>query len=282
MRSRSPLGAVGLRVYNALYWPYLMATCAIFFVPALAIWALTLWDRKKRALHAFTSFWGAHYLAWAPFASVRVEGRELGLGAGPCIYVSNHQSMVDILAVFATYLPYRWVSKRANFYAPFLGWTMWLNGYVPLRRGHLPSIRRMLRRCEAELRAGNSLFVFPEGTRSHDGELKAFFRGAFWLATRNQVPIVPVLIEGTRGILPRQTLLIRPQAVTVRVLPPVDTRPFGRDDRRLREVVRSAMSGALSGLRAEIDARGTPGLASPAAHASSRATPAKAGDPRSA
>jgi 1-acyl-sn-glycerol-3-phosphate acyltransferase len=282
MPSRSPLGAVGLRVYNALYWPYLAATCALFFVPALVIWVLTLWDRKKRALHAFTSFWGAHYLAWAPFASVRVEGRELGLSAGPCIYVSNHQSMVDILAVFATYLPYRWVSKLANFYAPFLGWTMWLNGYVPLRRGHLPSIRRMLRRCEAELKAGNSLFVFPEGTRSRDGELKPFFRGAFWLATRNQVPIVPVLIEGTGGILPSRTLLIRPQAVSVRVLPPVDSRPFGLDDRRLREAVRAQMSGALAELRAEIATLDTPGLASPAAHASSRATPAKAGDPRSA
>ena len=185
MQSRSPLGPAGLRVYNALYWPYLALTCVLFFGPALVLWAFTLFDRKKRALHSFTSFWGAHYLAWAPFASVRVTHRERGLGSGPCVYVANHQSMVDILAVFATYLPYRWVSKRANFFAPFLGWTMWLNGYVPLRRGHLPSIRRMLRRCEAELKAGNSLFVFPEGTRSDDGELKEFYRGAFWLAARS-------------------------------------------------------------------------------------------------
>jgi 1-acyl-sn-glycerol-3-phosphate acyltransferase len=65
---------------------------------------------------------------------------------------------------------------------------MWLNGYVPLRRGHLPSIRRMLRKSEAELRAGASLCVFPEGTRSRDGELKAFYRGAFWIAVRAGVP----------------------------------------------------------------------------------------------
>jgi 1-acyl-sn-glycerol-3-phosphate acyltransferase len=282
MRSESQLGAIGLRVYNALYWPYLVLTCVAFFPVAVAIWLLTLWDRKKRLLHTFTSFWGAHYLAWAPFASVRVEGRELGLRAGPCIYVSNHQSMVDILAAFATYLPYRWVSKRANFFAPFLGWNMWLNGYVPLRRGHLPSIRRMLRRCEAELGAGNSLFVFPEGTRSDDGELKAFYRGAFWLAARKGVPVVPVVIEGTRGILPKRTLLIRPQAVVVRVLPPVDARPFGHDDRRLRQLVRDQMASALSELRARAPARESAGLASTAPHASSRATPAKAGDPRSA
>ncbi len=289
MAAQRELTGAGLRAYNALYWPYLALTCVIFFVPAVLIWALTLWDPKKRALHLFTSFWGAHYLAWAPFASVRVEQRELGLSAGPCVYVSNHQSMVDILAVFATYLPYRWVSKRANFFAPFLGWTMWLNRYVPLRRGHLPSIRRMLRRCEAELRAGNSLFVFPEGTRSHDGELREFFRGAFWLATRHGVPIVPVVIEGTRDILPKQSLLIRPRAVVVRLLPPVDARPFGRDDRKLRAEVRSRMTTALGALRGGLStvvAAPVPSasstLASSQAHGSPRAHPAKAGDPRSA
>ncbi|HTQ07502.1 MAG TPA: lysophospholipid acyltransferase family protein [Polyangiaceae bacterium] len=282
MRSGSSLGPVGLRIYNAFYWPYLALTCALFFVPAIAIWLLTLWDPKKRALHAFTSFWGAHYLAWAPFAAVRVADRERGLLGAPCVYVSNHQSMVDILAVFATYLPYRWVSKRENFFAPFLGWTMWLNGYVPLRRGHLPSIRRMLRRCEAELRAGNSLFVFPEGTRSDDGELKTFFRGAFWLAARAGVPVVPVVVEGTRDILPKRSLLIRPQTVLVRVLPPVDPRPFAGDDRGLRALVHEQMREALSGLRAELSADSNAGLASLRHHASSRATPAKAGDPRSA
>ena len=287
--SRTRLGAFGLRVYNALYWPYLALTCVVFFVPALVIWAVTLSDRRKRALHGFTSFWGAHYLAWAPYASVRVEHRERGLAAGPCIYVSNHQSMVDILAVFATYLPFRWVSKRANFFAPFLGWTMWLNGYVPLRRGHLPSIRRMLRRCEAELKAGNSLWVFPEGTRSADGELRAFYRGAFWLAARHGVPIVPVVMEGTRDILPKQSLLIRPQPVVIRLLAPVDPEPFGGDDRRLRDHVRVEMATALAALRSGFAAEAAeepisaPGvLASSPAHATARAHPAKAGDPRSA
>src|ERR1041385_332767 len=114
MSSREPLGPIGLRVYNALYWPYLALTCALFFVPAVVIWLLTLWDAKKRALHAYTSFWGAHYLAWAPYASVTVESRELGLSARLSLYVPNPRSMFDIRAVFATYLPYRWVSKREH------------------------------------------------------------------------------------------------------------------------------------------------------------------------
>jgi 1-acyl-sn-glycerol-3-phosphate acyltransferase len=250
MRRGTPLGPFGLRIYNAFYWPYFVASCALLFVPALAIWALTFWDRKRRILHAYTSIWGAHYLSWAPFATVRVEGRERALRAGPCVYVMNHQSMVDILAAFATHLPYRWVSKRENFWAPFLGWTMWLNGYVPLRRGHLPSIRRMLRGSEALLRQGSSLFVFPEGTRSPDGEVQSFYRGAFWMAARASVPIVPVVVEGTGSILPKRSALIQPQLVRVSILAPVDPRRFEGDSRRLRDHVRELMIEELRKLRA--------------------------------
>ena len=244
------LGSFGLAVYNVLYWPYLLASCVVLFFPALVLYALTFWDTRRRVLHAYTSLWGAHYLARAPFAGVRLEGREHGLAATPCVYVSNHQSMVDILAAFATRLPYLWVSKVENFYVPFLGWNMWLSGYVPLRRGNIASIRRMLRRCEASLRAGASLFVFPEGTRSPDGELKSFYRGAFWVAARYRVPVVPVIIEGTARVLPKRSFRIVPQEVTVRVLPPVHPGDFGWNDRRLRDHVHEAMRAALAEIRA--------------------------------
>lgn len=246
---RSVLGPFGLVVYNLFYWPYLLTTSALFFGPALVLWSLSFWKEQKKLLHAYTSFWGAHYLAWAPFAGVRVEGREEALRNGPCVYVSNHQSMVDILAAFAVHLPYLWVSKVENFYTPFLGWTMVLNGYVPLKRGHLPSIRRMLRRCESRLGKGHSLFVFPEGTRSPDGTVQRFFRGAFWIAARNGVPIVPVLIEGTGGILPKGSFHIAPEPVVARILPPVHPRDFGGDDRLLRDHVHALMTAELAVLR---------------------------------
>ncbi|HET9953061.1 MAG TPA: lysophospholipid acyltransferase family protein, partial [Polyangiaceae bacterium] len=186
MRSRPrSLGPLGLTLYNLIYWPYLLGTTILLFFPALLLYAVTPWQRPRRWLHSYTSYWAAHYLAWAPYASVRVEGRANALHAGPVVFVVNHQSMVDILAVYATHLPFLWVSKVENFYAPFLGWNMWLNGYIPIRRGYLPSILRMLRRCESRLKSGHSLCVFPEGTRSKDGKLKQFYRGAFWIAARN-------------------------------------------------------------------------------------------------
>jgi 1-acyl-sn-glycerol-3-phosphate acyltransferase len=228
--------------YNLLYWPYLLISCAILFVPALLIWLATFfWDRKLRALAWYTSLWGAHYLAWAPLAGVTVEGIERAPLGKPCVYVSNHQSMVDILAIFATRIPFKWVSKVENFYAPFLGWNMVLNRYVALKRGHLPSIMRMVRRCNAVLRGGESLFVFPEGTRSPDGNLLPFYRGAFRIAARNRVPIVPLLLVGTGDVLPKGRFQIIPRHVRVRILDPIDPASVGNDHKRLHDAVRARM-----------------------------------------
>jgi 1-acyl-sn-glycerol-3-phosphate acyltransferase len=245
----SPTGIV-LALYNVLYWPYLLSTCALFFLPALVIFAVTApFDPKRRALHWYTCRWGAHYLAWAPFAGVRVEGIEHAKAAGPCIYVSNHQSMVDILAVFALRMPFLWVSKVENFYVPFLGWNMWLNNYVPLRRGYLPSIMRMVRTCQRRLKEGHSLFVFPEGTRSSTGDLIRFYPGAFRLAVRFQVPIVPVVIEGTQVILPKKQLFIRPRPVVMRILPPIFPSEVENEHERLLETARTRMQNELDVMR---------------------------------
>lgn len=246
---RSGLGPVGLSIYNFFYWPYLLCSCVLLFVPALAIFCLTLWDPKRRLLHRFTSYWGAHYLAWAPFARVRVEGREKRIGAGPCVYVVNHQSMVDILAVYAIHLPFLWVSKLENFYVPFLGWNMWLNGYVALRRGFLPSILRMVRTCLRKLGAGHSLCVFPEGTRSRDGSIQAFHRGAFWLAARARVPVVPIVIDGTGNIIGKGRLRIVPGPVLVRILDPIEPQTVDYDSHALRDLVHATMSDELARMR---------------------------------
>ena len=257
--SKSPHRGAGLlAVYNALYWPYLLVSCVVLFAPALLIFLLTFgWDKKRRLLHSYTSWWGAHYLAWAPLAGVRVEGRENALGAEPCVYVSNHLSMVDILAVFAIRQRYRWVSKFENFLVPFLGWNMALNGYVPLRRGHLPSILRMVRRCQTCIAEGHSLFVFPEGTRSADGKIKSFHRGAFWIATRNKIPVVPVLIEGTDRVLAKRSFRIVPQRVTVRVLEPIHPASAGYDDRRLRDLVHARMIEEQARVRGDVPSGGS-------------------------
>src|SRR5262249_3987652 len=138
--------------------------------------------------------------------------------------------------------------KIENFYVPFLGWNMWLNNYVPLRRGYLPSIMRMVRTCQRRIKEGHCLFVFPEGTRSPDGNLIRFYPGAFRLAVRNRVPIVPVVIDGTQVILPKKQLFIRPRPVIMRILPAMYPSAAG-DHKQLLEQVKTRMQHELNVMR---------------------------------
>ena len=255
LHQRAPARRVELRgaalwLYNLWYWPYLLLTCALFFVPALAIWAVTApFDPKRHALGKYTRRWGAHYLASVPFASVTILNRDRGHKVGPCVYVSNHLSLSDVLALFKLDYPFLWVSKVENFYAPFLGWNMWLNNYIPLKRGYLPSIMRMYRTCIRRLAQGHSLFVFPEGTRSPDGELQHFHAGAFRMAARSGLPIVPIVIEGTRDILPKGKLRVKPLPVWIEVLPPIHAAEVDHDWKRLRDLTKLRMQAAQRALR---------------------------------
>lgn len=237
---RARQGRLANIAYNAGFWGYFAGSAAALFVPALGIWAATApFDPKKRLLARYTSMWGAHYLASAPLAGVTLLGRDRVDESRPAIYVANHQSMSDILAVFAAHIPMLWVSKVENFYAPFLGWNMGLNNFIPLKRGHLPSIMKMYRTCLRRLAEGHSLFVFPEGTRSPDGKLQPFYRGAFRMAARARVPIVPIVIEGTADVLPKSSILVHPQRCIVSVLDAIP--PEVGDHKALLAATRKAM-----------------------------------------
>jgi 1-acyl-sn-glycerol-3-phosphate acyltransferase len=231
----------------------MVTSIVAYFGPALVLWVFSVLDTKRRVLGAYTRWWGAHYLAWAPYAGLDVRG-ESNLGSTThAIYISNHLSMVDILALYGIPRPFLWVSKIENFYVPFLGWNMHLNGYIPLKRGHLPSIARMYRTCLKRLAQGFSLALFPEGTRSETGKMRPFYSGAFRMAVRANVPIVPVVLEGSDRVIPKKRLQIRPQPVTLRILSPVHPRDVGGDWRRLRDEVRARMETAQSELHAELD-----------------------------
>lgn len=244
------MSGVGAVAYSAFFWTYLLLSSAIYFWPALLIFVVTApFDPKRKLLGRYTSEWAAHYLERAPFAGVRVAGRErVDVSVGN-VYVVNHQSMVDVLAVFSVRLPCLWVSKAANFYAPFLGWNMLLNRFIPLRRRHLPSIMRAYRTCLARLAEGHSLLIFPEGTRSEDGELRPFFRGAFALAARSRVPVVPIVVEGTGEILGKGSAIIRPRVVSVSILDAMHPAAVDFDSFAHRDLVRGVMKTELSRIR---------------------------------
>jgi 1-acyl-sn-glycerol-3-phosphate acyltransferase len=202
---------------------FMGASSAVMFVLALAIWVLTAWwDRRQAVLHQFTCFWASLYTWVIPLWPLTIQGKENVRKGATYVMVSNHQSLLDILMYFRLFVHFKWVSKIEIFQVPFVGWNMVLNRYIPLRRGDPESTERMFAACRQRLAQGSSVFIFPEGTRSRDGSLGVFRTGAFRIAQDNQVPILPMAIQGTAKALPKNTLDLRGQhPVRIRVLPEI-------------------------------------------------------------
>jgi 1-acyl-sn-glycerol-3-phosphate acyltransferase len=161
----------------------------------------------------------------------------------PVMYASNHSSMFDIWALFAT-LPgsVRFVAKRELFRIPLLGRAMLAVGHVPIDRSARKSAFEAYDEAARMIRSGTSVVVFPEGTRSRTGELLPFKNAPFGLAIAAQVPIVPVYVHHTFEILPKGAWRLRPRPIRLLVAPPIATAGLSPDDReRLRDEVRAAM-----------------------------------------
>lgn len=154
-------------------------------------------------LHRFASVWASFYLWVTPNFKVEIFGRDKIRHDATYVVVSNHQSMVDIMLGYRLFFHFKWVAKAELFMVPFIGWNMLLNRYVFVKRGDRQSILDMMKASEAHLRKGSSIFIFPEGTRSPTGEVQNFKSGAFSLAKRVGVPILPIAIKGSASTLPK-------------------------------------------------------------------------------
>ncbi|PKN76231.1 MAG: 1-acyl-sn-glycerol-3-phosphate acyltransferase [Deltaproteobacteria bacterium HGW-Deltaproteobacteria-10] len=179
-------------------------TFPIFYLGALIIWILTYHlDSHLRFLHYYTCFWASTYTWVMPTWRIKIEGREKCRKGVTYVIVSNHQSQLDILVNFRLFLFYKIVSKSEMFRVPFMGWNMYLNRYIKLVRGNKDGVRKMMEDCEKTLAEGNSVFIYPEGTRSLDGEIKDFKPGAFILAHKAKAPILPIVLTNTGKALPK-------------------------------------------------------------------------------
>jgi 1-acyl-sn-glycerol-3-phosphate acyltransferase len=218
---------VGRRIFSIFFWTFLVVSSILLFPVALLIWAATvLVDRRLVLLHRFTCFWASLYTWLNPAWPVRIEGREKIDPRTAYVMVANHQSLLDILVLFRLFTHYKWVSKIENFRVPCVGWNMSLNRYIKLRRGDRESIAAMMRAAARALAEGNSIMMFPEGTRSPDGHLKAFKPGAFALALEAHAPILPIVLEGTARALPKRGFVLQGRhPIRIRVL---DEIPYAR------------------------------------------------------
>src|SRR5437763_4034048 len=197
------------RVGSLLFWTFIAVSSLLLFPVAVIIWAPTvLVDRRRVVLHRFTCVWASLYTWVNPTWRVHVEGRERIRAGVPYVMVANHQSFLDILVLFRLFVHFKWVSKIEMFRIPCIGWNMALNGYIKLRRGDSLSVAEMMRACERTLAEGSPIMMFPEGTRSPDGRLRAFKPGAFVLAQRARVQLLPIIVGGTRRARPEPGVVL--------------------------------------------------------------------------
>jgi 1-acyl-sn-glycerol-3-phosphate acyltransferase len=213
---------------SLLFWGFIFVSSIVLFPMAVLLWLLSMpFDRRRWAMHRFTSFWASLYTWLNPAWRVTIEGRERLHRSTPAVLVANHLSLLDILVLFRMQSHFKWVSKLENFRVPVIGWNMTLCGYIPLRRGDSASIRTMMRQCDETLASGSSIVMFPEGTRSANGRLRRFLPGAFQIATRNRVPIQPIVIRGTSDALPKKGFILQGRhPISIKILDSIPAETF--------------------------------------------------------
>jgi len=188
-----------------------------------------------------------------PIWKIRIEGRRKALPGATYVIISNHQSILDILLMNCLRYRFKWISKIENMKVPVLGWYLRMADYITVNRGDKDSKEKMMVEAYQRLKKGISVMIFPEGTRSMDKEISFFKRGAFQLAISAGVPILPVLIDGTGGILPKHGFVFGGfHKIIIKVYDPVMPDSFGTDDcDKLALKFREMMTGELKALRSE-------------------------------
>jgi 1-acyl-sn-glycerol-3-phosphate acyltransferase len=226
---------------SMLFW----ATCVLLVIawaPLMAVVRLATRgsdpDRYRigRLFHD-TAVWAVRL---NPFWKFRVLQEFRPDPRRPYVFVANHVSNADAFLLATLPWEMKWLSKKAIFDIPLLGWEMRMAGDVPVVRGDKQSARDAIEALRGHLKRKVSVIVFPQGTRDADGTVGGFREGSFRLAIEEQADVIPLAVFGTEKALPKHSLLLGPAEATVTVLPPVSVAALGvADAPRLAETVRS-------------------------------------------
>jgi 1-acyl-sn-glycerol-3-phosphate acyltransferase len=191
-----------------------IAVMTIVYFPIDLVGSLLLYDRTHRFGHWFARFWAKSIIRLNSGWRIEMDLRRLPADRH-FVIASNHESTADIIVDLHMPHHFKFISKSTNFVVPFMGWAMYVAGYIPLVRGRRSSIEQCMERSRWYLRNGVSVLFYPEGTRSPDGNVRPFKAGAFRLAIETCVDVLPVVTLG-RELLKKNSLLFK--AGTMRLI----------------------------------------------------------------
>ena len=238
---------------TAVGWGAFGLGCLLFGFAVVPPWLLVSRFRPgaRTRLADFLAAWLRLYVRLLPFMKVRVDGRERRC-AGPCVLVANHQSFLDPIVVMGIEPRVSGPARPYLFQPPGLGAVLRAVRFHPAEVGSPASLERMREACREARERGGALLFFPEGTRSRDGRIGPFHRGAFRVALDEGMPIQPLVIDGLHHVLPPHTNVSRGwrYPVHLRYLVPLEP-PFAGGPRRqlvrdLAERAREAMVDELA------------------------------------
>lgn len=228
---------------SALIW-LAIGLLILIWLPLLAVIALFDRDPVRYRTGRWFRRLGVAMTRVNPAWRLRVGGYVPENPRTPYMVVSNHQSMADIPLISHVPWEMKWVGKKELFRLPIIGWMMRMARDIPVDRSDRRSGARMMLRVVKTLEQRCSVIMFPEGTRSQDGRVGRFNDGAFQLAVKAGVPVLPIVVEGSYNCLPKRTWKFGPVIdIRLEVLPPV---PADSDPIALRDAVRSLIIAKLA------------------------------------
>jgi 1-acyl-sn-glycerol-3-phosphate acyltransferase len=193
--------------------------------------------------------WWSIAVLWAVGVKVRVHGLEHVAGDEPRIFASNHVSWFDVPSLAKSLPRYKFVAKAELFKVPIFGRAMRSAGMIEIQRENRKAAFGAYEVAADRIRDGNSVVVFPEGTRGHAYPLRPFKKGPFVLAIAAGVPIVPIILHGSIEIMRKGSLLAHPGTIDIHLLEPVSTGSVDYDHREvLMQTVRTRMADAMRDL----------------------------------
>ena len=221
-----------------------------FFLGSLIILISPL-DPRGNLVHYIGKFWSWLNIA-AAGCRVQVRGKENLDPRKTYVVMSNHQSLFDVWALIATLpLQVRWIIKIDLLRLPVFGYALKRMGHIYIDRTRGDKVRESLERAASKIRGGTSVVLFPEGSRSEDGRLLKFRKGGFILARKTGFPILPVTINGSRFVLPKNTLGLMPGRIELIFESPIEnpgTLPVDLLMKQVEEKIRKGLNGSYGKL----------------------------------
>lgn len=243
------------KLLNAWAWVETVALVIIGTPIACLVFVATApFDSGRYAAGRFFRLLGVLSVKLNPLWKFSVSGDFISDPRRPYVAVSNHESYADIFLISHVPWEMKWLSKETMFKIPCFGWMMRMAGDIEVRRGERSSVAQAMQQARNRLAQRVSVMIFPEGTRSRNGELLPFKDGAFRLAIETQSPILPIVVAGTRDCMAKGTFRFQPARARARVLKPIETTGLTMDDvpslrERTREVIADARRALVQEMR---------------------------------